>query len=52
MAERGVQVMFSTTVGYTKHKSTVVGMGDKECFVGAEAQEKRGTLILKVLPGC
>eukprot|EP00656_Telonema_subtile_P037017 TRINITY_DN410_c0_g1_i5.p1 TRINITY_DN410_c0_g1~~TRINITY_DN410_c0_g1_i5.p1 ORF type:complete len:348 (+),score=67.35 TRINITY_DN410_c0_g1_i5:166-1209(+) len=39
--------MFSTTVGYTKHKSTVVGMGDKECFVGSEAHEKRGTLILR-----
>jgi len=45
--EDAPKVMFSTTVGYTKHKSTVVGMGDKECFVGAEAQEKRGTLILK-----
>jgi len=45
--EDAPKVMFSTTVGYTKHKSTVVGMGDKECFVGSEAQEKRGTLILK-----
>jgi len=45
--EDAPKVMFSTTVGYTKHKSTVVGMGDKECFVGTEAQEKRGTLILK-----
>merc|ERR1712159_300136 len=45
--EDAPKVMFSTTVGYTKHKSTVVGMGDKECFVGAEAQEKHGTLILK-----
>merc|ERR1712159_452917 len=45
--EDAPKVMFSTTVGYTKHKSTVVGMGDKECFVGAEAIEKRGTLVLK-----
>lgn len=45
--EDAPKVMFSTTVGYTKHKSTVVGMGDKECFVGNEAQEKRGTLVLK-----
>eukprot|EP00658_Telonema_sp_P-2_P018495 TRINITY_DN17260_c0_g1_i2.p1 TRINITY_DN17260_c0_g1~~TRINITY_DN17260_c0_g1_i2.p1 ORF type:complete len:378 (+),score=77.46 TRINITY_DN17260_c0_g1_i2:223-1356(+) len=45
--EDAPKVMFSTVVGSTKHKSTVVGMGDKECFVGSEAQEKRGTLILK-----
>merc|ERR1711998_794896 len=45
--EDAPKVMFSTTVGYTKHKSTVVGMGDKECFVGSEAIEKRGTLLLK-----
>jgi actin-related protein len=45
--EDAPKVMFPTIVGATKHKSTVVGMGEKECFVGSEAQEKRGTLILK-----
>jgi len=45
--EDAPKVMFDTTVGYTKHKSTVVGMGDKECFVGTEAIQKRGTLMLK-----
>eukprot|EP00658_Telonema_sp_P-2_P018496 TRINITY_DN17260_c0_g1_i3.p1 TRINITY_DN17260_c0_g1~~TRINITY_DN17260_c0_g1_i3.p1 ORF type:complete len:362 (+),score=76.44 TRINITY_DN17260_c0_g1_i3:145-1230(+) len=46
-SEMCIRDRFSTVVGSTKHKSTVVGMGDKECFVGSEAQEKRGTLILK-----
>merc|ERR1712196_323514 len=36
-----------TTVGYAKHKSTVVGMGERECYVGDQAIQKRGTLLLK-----
>jgi hypothetical protein len=40
--------MFNTVVGYAKHKSTVVGMGEKECYVGDQAIQKRGTLLLKV----
>lgn len=41
--------MFSTVVGYAKYKSTVVGMGEKEYYVGDQAVQKRGTLLLKVL---
>merc|ERR1711981_1069750 len=46
--EDAPKVMFSTVVGYAKHKSTVVGMGEKECYVGDQAIQKRGTLLLKV----
>merc|ERR1711981_16842 len=45
--EDAPKVMFSTVVGYAKHKSTVVGMGEKECYVGDQAVQKRGTLLLK-----
>merc|ERR1712054_553963 len=45
--EDAPKVMFSTTVGYAKHKSTVVGMGERECYVGDQAIQKRGTLLLK-----
>merc|ERR1711939_59873 len=45
--EDAPKVMFSTVVGYAKHKSTVVGMGEKECYVGDQAIQKRGTLLLK-----
>merc|ERR1712159_894952 len=45
--EDAPKVMFSTVVGYAKHKSTVVGMGERECYVGDQAIQKRGTLLLK-----
>merc|ERR1719327_733713 len=45
--EDAPKVMFNTVVGYAKHKSTVVGMGEKECYVGDQAIQKRGTLLLK-----
>merc|ERR1740130_1386107 len=45
--EDAPKVMFSTVIGYAKHKSTVVGMGEKECYVGDQAIQKRGTLLLK-----
>lgn len=34
--------VFPSIVGRPKHQGIMVGMQDKECYVGDEAQSKRG----------